>query len=356
MSKVFLLPIDHQVEEPELSLQLERLFQKAEVDRVFSQNDLTALKLHVGEPGTKTFVKPKVVAALVRLITKTGAKPFLTDSAVLYRSPRDNGPSHIEVAHRHGFSLEAVGAPFVPADGVIGSDEIEVHVGGRHYESVWVASAIRNARSMLVLSHATGHLGTGLGAALKNLGMGCASKKSKLRMHHGQQPRIAKKHCIACAVCSEWCPSDAISVDEFAVIDRKRCIGCGECIAVCQEGAVKFGWGIMGKELQERVVEHAKAVVENKPNHIAYITVAQQITKDCDCLGLDQPPLLEDIGILASKDPVAIDQATLDLIKARANRTLESMSYPAHDGTIQIRYAEELGLGSSSYELELLDR
>jgi uncharacterized Fe-S center protein len=255
------------------------------------------------------------------------------------------------VALERGFSLAEVGAPFVPADGVIGADEVEVSVNEKHFETVAVAAGIAQARSLLLLSHATGHLGTGLAAALKNLGMGCASRKAKLRQHHGQHPRIDPEHCTACAECAQWCPADAIQVAEAAGIDTELCIGCGECVAVCREGAVSFGWGIEGQELQERVVEHAAAVVRGKPGRIAYVTAATRITKDCDCVGQEQEPLVEDIGLLASVDPVAIDAAVLDLVSERAGRGLEALSYPRHDGRIQIRYAEQLGLGSADYEL-----
>lgn len=350
-SPVYLSKIDSGASGEQTAQALAALWSAAGFDRVFKKKDLAALKLHVGEPGTKTFVSPLIVAALVERMTASGAVPFLTDTAVLYKSPRDNAVGHIRVAQEHGFGIDRVGAPFIIADGLHGSDELEVEVGGKHFEKVAIASAVMMARSMLVLSHATGHLGSGYGGALKNIGMGCSSKKAKLRQHHGQQPRIDPDDCVACAECASWCPPGAIEMNERATIDSDECIGCGECIAVCREGAVKFDWGIMGPRLQERFVEHAAGVIRAKPDHICYVTVAQKITKNCDCLGVDEKPLLEDIGILASLDAVALDRAVLDLVKEQAGRSLESMSYPEVDGSIQIDYAESLGLGSSSYEL-----
>jgi uncharacterized Fe-S center protein len=350
-SRVFLSRIDSGASREQTAAALAELWREAGFDRVFRNKDLAALKLHVGEPGTTTFVSPEIVAALVERIAAAGAVPFLTDTAVLYRSARDNAVGHIRVAREHGFGMERVGAPFIPADGLHGSDELEVEIGGKHFEKVAIASAIMMARSMLVLSHATGHLGSGYGGALKNIGMGCSSKKAKMRQHHGQQPRIDPDDCIACAECASWCPADAIAVNEHATIDNDSCIGCGECIAVCREGAVKFDWGIMGPRLQERYVEHAAGVIRAKRDHLCCVTVAQKITKNCDCLGVDEKPLLEDIGILASLDAVAIDRAVLDLVEERAGRSLESMSYPNVDGSVQIDYAASLGLGSGSYEL-----
>jgi uncharacterized Fe-S center protein len=350
-SQVFLLNAEQLGAGAALDPAVGALWEAAGLGGCFRENDLAAVKLHVGEPGVATALEPRLAAAFVRCLARTGAQAFLTDTAVLYRSPRNTGPGHARVALERGFGMAEVGAPFVPADGVIGADEVEVTVNEKHFETAAVAAGIAQARSLLLLSHATGHLGTGLAAALKNLGMGCASRKAKLRQHHGQHPRIDPDHCTACGECAEWCPSDAIQVAEAAGIDTELCIGCGECVAVCREGAVTFGWGIQGQELQERVVEHAAAVVRGKPGRIAYVTAATQITKDCDCLGLEQEPLVEDIGLLASLDPVAIDAAVLDLVNERAGRSLESLSYPHHDGRTQIRYAEQLGLGSTDYEL-----
>jgi uncharacterized Fe-S center protein len=204
---------------------------------------------------------------------------------------------------------------------------------------------------MLLLTHATGHLGTGYGGALKNLGMGCCSRKGKLRQHHGHQPRIDQDACTACATCAEWCPSDAIRVDETAEIEEGTCIGCGECLAACREGAVKFDWGVMGEELSERIVEHAAGAVLGKTNRTACVTVAVNITKNCDCLGKDEERLLPDIGVLASTDPVAIDRAVLDLVAEHSGQTLEALSYPDRDGAYQLTYAEKMGLGQNSAEV-----
>ena len=356
MSEVYLVPARMDEADAELERATETLWDAASLGRVLRPNDLTAIKLHVGEPGTPTYVRPAIARALVRRVAGADAQPFLTDTAVLYKSPRDNGVGHASVAHAHGFGIGSVGAPFVPADGLIGADEVELPVEGKFYRSVAVATGIAQARSMVVLTHATGHLGTGLGGALKNLGMGCAARKAKLRQHHGQQPHIDGDACTACGECAEWCPSDAISVDGVAEIDGTACIGCGECIAVCRDDAVSFGWGVMGTELQQRVAEHAAGIVLSKPGRIAFVTAVMAVTKDCDCLGLDQPPLLPDIGLLASLDPVALDRATLDLIHDRAGRTLESMSYPRVQAFEQLRHAERLGIGDAEYQLIEVER
>jgi len=352
MSRVFLLPAGDGSSQADMVAGLPRLWDAAGLDDGFREKDLAAVKLHVGEPGGKrTFVIPPIVAGLARLVSATGARPFLTDTAVLYKSPRDTGVGHARVAVEHGYGLEATGAPFLPADGLNGDDEYDVPIEGRHYESVSIASAIVHARSMLVLSHATGHLGTGFGGAIKNLGMGCCSKKAKLRQHHGHNPRIDEAKCGACGVCAEWCPADAITVRDTATIDQETCIGCGECIAACLEGAVEFDWSAAGEQLSERIAEHALGAAAGKASRIGYVTVAMDITKDCDCIGEDQAPVAPDVGILASRDPVAIDRAVLDLVRERAGRRLEDASYPSRNGSHQIDYAASLGLGSTAYDL-----
>jgi uncharacterized Fe-S center protein len=352
MSQVHLVPANRDDASDVLAAKIDALWDAADLASCFSSNDLTAIKLHVGEPGNATFVAPSVAAALVRRVGETGARPFLTDTVVLYRSPRDTGTGLTRVAHDHGFTLEATGAPFMAADGLTGADAREIPIeGGRHYERVAIATGILQARSLLVLTHATGHLGTGFGGALKNLGMGCSSKKAKLRQHHGQHTWIDGETCTACGTCAEWCPADAIVLESTATVDAETCIGCGECIAACQEGAVRFQWSTSGEELQERIVEHAAAVARDKAGRVAYVTVVMNVTKNCDCIGQVEKPLLPDIGILASRDPVAIDQAAHDLIRETAGRSLEDLSYPDRDGSAQMAYAEAMGLGNREFDL-----
>ncbi|NOZ85771.1 MAG: DUF362 domain-containing protein [Deltaproteobacteria bacterium] len=355
MGKVYLVRGSSKDPDDLVSRQLAALWDRAGFGNLFEKGELVALKLHVGEPGNVTHVRPCVAKTLVALISKTGASVFLTDTSVLYKSPRSDAVGHAKVFHEHGFGLEAMGAPFIPADGLRGDEEIEVEVNGKHYDKVAIASGILHADSILLLSHATGHLAGGLGASLKNLGMGCVSRKAKLRQHHGQNPTIDPEACTACGTCARWCPAEAIGVDEFAVIDQEKCIGCGECVVSCRFDAVLFDWANRGPELQERIVEHAAGVMKGRGKPFPCITVAQSMTKDCDCIGKVQEPVVKDLGFLASMDPVALDQALLNLVREETGKSFDSYCYPEHDAEVQTRYAENLGIGSRIYETEIVD-
>jgi len=182
--------------------------------------------------------------------------------------------------------------------------------------------------------------------------MGFASRKGKLRQHSVMKPAISEKYCTGCQTCIKWCPVDAISMQgDVAWIDSKTCIGCGECITVCRFNAVKFDWKVDSNELQKRIAEHALGVAVEKSGKIGYINFLISVTKDCDCFAVKQEPVIPDIGILASKDPVAIDAASLNLIRQKMGETLPEISYPNVDPWAQIRHGEEIGLGSADYKL-----
>lgn len=319
------------------------------------RHDLVAIKLHVGEPGLKTFLPPPVARAAATLVKARGGRPFLTDTAVLYASARATGVGHTETAIRHGFTLEGVGAPFLPADGLSGNWERDITIPGRHYKSVGIAASIADADGMVVISHATGHLAAGFGATLKNLGMGCASRKGKLLQHSDTKPYVKKSRCIKCEACVESCPENAIATDPqntaTVVIDQQRCIGCGECIAVCRNDAVGFQWDTSCGQLQEKMVEHALGAMKAQDGKVVYLLGLVNLTKDCDCLAPGSPIIAKDIGFAASTDPVALDQAGMDLVKQQEGKSLDQMAYPELDGTVQLSYAEALGLGSRRYEL-----
>jgi len=331
---------------------LSDLFNKAGFDSCINRNDFSAIKIHFGEDKLNTFIPPDMVKPIIESLKRCEARPFLTDTCVLYKAMRDNAVGHLLVAYKHGYSIDNLGIPVIIGDGLLGNQDDEIEIRGEIFNTVELSSIVFETNSMIVISHVTGHMGTGMGAAIKNIGMGLASRKGKLRQHSGMNPTIKQKKCTGCGVCIGWCPVDAISLkDQKAFIDPKKCIGCGECLAVCNFNAVGFRWHFEGVELQKRMAEHALGVVKVNSGKIGFINFLINITKDCDCMTFTQEPIVEDIGFLASKDPVAVDNATLDLISKRAGKNIGELSYPEIDEKAQIRHGEKIGLGSSDYRL-----
>ena len=329
------------------------LYQKANLHSCIEKNDLVAIKIHFGERGNVTHVPAKYLIPVIKNIQKAGGKPFFTDTNVLYKSSRSDAVSHIKLAGEHGFSVNKCGAPVIITDGLRGSGEIDVKINGKIFNSVSIASEAVYSNALIAVTHVTGHMGTGIGGTLKNLGMGLASRKGKLRQHSSVKPWIDKIKCTACGQCIKWCPENAIEmIDETAFIKTEMCIGCGECLTVCRYDAVKYNWKTSNVDLQKKIAEHALGAVANKDGKVAYLNFLINITKDCDCLGTVQKPILPDIGILASTDPVAIDKASLDLIEKQTNgKSLMEITYPNLDGTVQLFHAQEIGLGTMDYKL-----
>ncbi|MBU1873302.1 DUF362 domain-containing protein [bacterium] len=349
---VFLLRFQHSDPIDQTKNRLKKLFKTAGFDKIIEKNDVTAVKVHFGEPGNTSYLPHHYVEPIVRMIKSCNAKPFVTDTNVLYKSRRDNAIDHIEVAAEHGFTSEKLGAPIIIADGILGRNESEIEINAPLNKSISLATELVSAHSAIVISHATGHLTTGLGATIKNLGMGMSSRKGKLTQHSVSKPIISESKCTACGVCVNWCPVDAITVgDDFAFINEGICIGCGECLAVCRFNAVKFKWDSSSELLQKQIAEHALGIVKQKNGKMGFLTFMINMTKDCDCLAQKPISLIDDIGVLAGTDPVAIDQAVYDLTKKQTGKSLSQIAFPALNAQIQLEYGEQIGLGSREYRL-----
>ncbi len=348
--KVFFIKMTDNEDDGAVCARLEKALQQQNCFSFVEPKDMVAIKTHFGEENTKGYVRPLYFKMLGQLIKQAKGIPFLTETSTLYRGRRTNAVDHIEFAYEHGFTHEATGMPIIMGDGLFGDDEIEVKIPGNRYQKVGIASSIVKAQALVLVSHFTGHLVAGFGAALKNLGMGCSSRKGKLAQHSTAQPAIKKDKCTACGQCLKWCPVNAISwQNEKAEINENICIGCGECLAVCRFDAVNYNWGETYDNIQEKIVEHAMGVTETKKGKGLYINFLNRITKDCDCMGLTKK-ITADIGVLISLDPVAVDAASLDLVEKYAGKKLSQMAYDI-PYKVQIEYARQLDYGNADYEL-----
>lgn len=351
-AKVYFLPLPDGVSVAEQAAAMRKIYEASGADEVFGARDFVAIKLHVGEKKNTTHVKPELVRELVEKVKAKGALPFLTETSTLYKGERENAVKHLLHAHRHGFGIDNVGAPFIMADGLTGNTEYEVTINGELHKTVKVAREIMSADAMLVVSHPTGHPAAGLGACIKNLGMGLASRMGKMRQHSAMLPEVLTDKCRFCQKCLKWCPQEAIiEKTGKAYIITEKCIGCGECLAVCRFDAVKYDWGAESGFMQRSMAEHAYGVVKEKQGKCFFFNVMINMTKDCDCFNVNQQKFIPDIGILASADPVAIDVATLDLTAKANGQTLAELAYKHHNARIQIEHAAKIGMGSLDYEL-----
>ncbi len=363
MSEVYFIS-RNETENGSMMARLNKLIKKIKFNEILKENDLVAIKTHFGEPGLTTFLRPVFVKPFSDEIIKCKALPFLTDSSTLYKGPRSNGIQHIETALKHGFSYTVTGAPIVIADGINGENHIEVEIDGEYFKKVKIAGETHRANAMLVLSHFKGHEMFGFGGAVKNIGMGLASKEGKLQLHSTSKPFIKQKACRKCGICISWCPVDAINMNETgAVIDENKCIGCGQCISVCSCKAVKLRWDIEFSEGQKKTVEYALGTVKEKAGKIWFFNFLLDITPDCDCFSHSDLPVTADIGILASTDPVSVDQASYDMVnnasvlpgsKAEGALPGDDKFNKVHSETnpeIMFNHAEKVGLGERKYNL-----
>jgi uncharacterized Fe-S center protein len=312
--------------------------------------DATAIKTHFGEISELGYARPLYFKMLGDIIKGKGGLPFLTETSTLYKGNRNNAIKHIAHANNQGFDFASTGMPIIMADGLFGDDEYEVPINGKIYKSVKIAALLAKCNALIVVSHFTGHLGTGFGAALKNMGMGCSSRKGKMEQHSTAKPKINKKMCTLCGVCATWCPAEAITLgEESALIDKQKCIGCGQCLAMCRFDAVQYNWGSTHEDLQKKIVEHAMGVYQLHRNKCLYINILTRISKDCDCMG-GFKKIIPDIGILVSSDPVAVDSASLDIVEKIAGKKFSELAYDI-PYRFQLDYSRELNFGSADYEL-----
>jgi hypothetical protein len=326
---------------------------------------LVAVKVHFGERGNHSFVRPVFLRRIVEELRNLDALPFLTDSSTLYPGERKEAVSALRCAIENGFAYAVVNAPLVMCDGLRGHTAVEVPVPGEILKTVSIGAEIVEADALVAVSHFKCHELTGFGGAIKNLGMGCASREGKLHQHSTVGPRVTATQCTACAVCFRACAHDAISfVKGTAWIDPERCTGCGRCITACPEKAINVQWNEASDLVMKKMSEYALGALSGKTDRSLFLNFITQVSPACDCYGHSDAPIVNDIGICASIDPVALDQACADLVNAapgNPDTALRSGFEPGGDKfrgvspdidwEVQLVHGEKLGLGSRKYEL-----
>ncbi len=330
---------------------LERLIARSGVLAGCAGLGRTAIKLHFGEQGNTGFVRPEHVRVIADAIRRAGGTCFVGDTNTLYKGRRVYADDHLKLAAEHGFTPDSLGCPVEVPDERQSGMVADIPIRLRHIQTAHVAQPFAAAEALVSVAHFKGHIMTGFGGVLKNVGMGCAARRGKLAQHSDVAPFVHEQACVGCATCVGACPVDAIAMlNGKARIDNPRCIGCATCIAVCPVKAIDVPWALGGATIQEKMVEYACAALRGK-QHAAFFNFAIKITKECDCLAQDDPRLCPDVGIFAARDPVSADQAALDAVLQAAGRDLFKEAHPERDGREQLRYAAQLGLGQLEYEL-----
>lgn len=301
------------------------------------------LKVHFGEKGNHSFIKSENYQGIIDYLKNKDIETCYMETSVLYGGNRNTKELHTKTAIDHGFTQ----VPIVIADGEQGEAFVEVAIDKKHFKTCKIGKDFLNYKQLIVISHFKGHILAGFGGALKQLSMGHASKGGKLAMHMGIKPHIVNRKCIKCGLCKSRCNENAITIDQKAFINHEKCVGCGACISICPHKAVSIITlkGLYKAVLQpnifkEKLMEYAYAAQKDKRN--IYLNFAMNITKGCDCEPKKMKPIMDDIGIYVSVDPVAIDKACYDAVKERGK---------TFKGIEQLLYAEKIGLGSTHYNL-----
>ena len=357
---------------PGLNLQqkLEKLMRRAGIEQIDFQDKFTAIKIHFGEPGNLSYLRPNFAKTVADVVESLGGKPFLTDCNTLYVGRRKNALDHMDAAYENGFSPFSTGCHVIIADGLKGTDEVEVPVqGGEYVKSARIGRAVMDADVFISLAHFKGHESTGFGGAIKNVGMGCGSRAGKMEMHCGGKPSVDQELCRGCHMCARNCAHDAISFDENrkASIDHNKCGGCGRCIVACNFDAIANNNYHANDELNCKMAEYAKAVVDGRPAF--YINIVNQVSPNCDCHGENDAAIIPDVGMFASFDPVALDVACADACNRMpvlpGSQLYENLhregacdlhdhfcnSAPDTNWKSCVEHGEKIGLGTRSYEL-----
>lgn len=354
-----------------LPTKLKKLIKKAGIDQIDMDGKFVAIKLHFGELGNISYLRPNYAKAVADVVKELGGKPFLTDCNTMYPGSRKNALEHLECAWENGFTPLTVGCPVLIGDGLKGTDDIEVPVaGGEYVQKAKIGRAVMDADVFISLTHFKGHEMTGFGGVIKNIGMGCGSRAGKTEQHCGGKAAINEEKCRGCYSCFKECANDALVFDKDAKkmhVNKENCVGCGRCLGACNFDAIAFADFAAVELLNRRMAEYTKAVVDGRP--CFHISLVVDVSPNCDCHGENDVPILPNLGMFASLDPLALDQACVDAClnatPLPGSQLADNMAKPDfidhHDHFTNTRpetewrscleHAEKIGLGSREYEL-----
>ena len=348
---------------------MERLVKKAGIARLPLKDSFVAVKIHFGEPGNLAYIRPNYAARMAQVLRSYGAKPFLTDCNTLYSGRRANAVDHLESAMENGFNPISAQCQVIIADGLKGTDYREIPINGKYCKAPKIGTALADADIIISMTHFKGHEQAGFGGALKNLGMGGAAVPGKLELHASAQPKIDTEHCIGCNICVKHCAHDAVhlNADRKAEIDYAKCVGCGQCVALCQHDAAIVGSWDTSENMNYKIAEYTQAILKDKPHfHVSFV---MNVSPECDCWNHNDAAIIPDLGILASTDPVALDQACADLVNQtpvlHSNNVLGNkhehedlcgcdkfhLIHPNTNWQAGLQHAAEIGIGTRNYEL-----
>lgn len=347
------------------NLRIKRLLKEAGASEALEDGPLIAVKIHFGERGTTGFISPLWVAPVLDYLRKSGCRPFLTDTNTLYMGQRGEAVSHALQAAAHGFDPNLLGTPVIIADGLKSSNERAVFCPGRHFDQAYIAGDILDADGLVNLSHFKGHALTGFGGALKNIGMGCATRQGKMQQHCGTGPKVKEDHCKACGACVEVCAPGALFLEDDVIrLNREKCVGCASCIRVCPTGALQIDFGTEVKGFMEKVAEYSAAVLLPRRGKVLHVNYILNVSPGCDCPGFNDASICPDLGVLASFDPVALDQCSADMVNEAVPvypSALPEGIIPGQDkfqavnkdvnGHYLLEHAQKLGVGNREYRL-----
>lgn len=354
-----------------LPTKLKKLIKKAGLADLDLEGKFVAIKMHFGEMGNISYLRPNYARAVVDVIKDLGGKPFLTDCNTLYPGSRKNALEHLYCAWENGFTPLTVGCPILIGDGLKGTDEIEIPVaGGEYVEKAKIGRAVMDADIFISLNHFKGHENAGFGGAIKNIGMGCGSRAGKCEQHISGQPTINEDLCRGCKKCMALCANDGLIFDETTKkmsVDKDHCLGCGRCIGACNFDAISFEDFHAPRLLNCKMAEYAKAVLDGRPHF--HISLVVDVSPNCDCHCENDAPILPNIGMFVSKDPLALDQACVDACMAATpmpgSQLYDRMqrpdfhdhhdhfknSTPESEWKSCLEHAEKIGLGTREYDL-----